>query len=75
MDFRKLEGEEVMWLKNIKVDFIVGELRIQLDNLFNGNKILGKIFYVSLRFVSVAVMLIFTEEFSLLLKVILDVID
>ena len=42
VDFPQKEGQKVMWFKNIHVDFTVGDMRIHLNNLFNGNKVLGK---------------------------------
>lgn len=41
VDFPLKEGQPVMWFKNIHVDFTVGDMRIHLNNLFNGNKVLG----------------------------------
>lgn len=41
VDFPAKEGKKVMWFKNIHVDFTVGDMRIHLSNLFNGNKVLG----------------------------------
>lgn len=35
-------GEEVMLVKDMKVDFRMANVRVHLDNLFNGNKVLGK---------------------------------
>ncbi|KAE8747294.1 hypothetical protein FOCC_FOCC005938 [Frankliniella occidentalis] len=42
VDFPEKEGQKVMWFKNIHVDFSVGDMRIHLNNLFNGNKVLGR---------------------------------
>ncbi|KAK3912600.1 Protein takeout [Frankliniella fusca] len=42
IDFPEKDGQKVMWFKNIHVDFSVGEMRIHLNNLFNGNKVLGR---------------------------------
>lgn len=33
--------EEVIHIEDMKVTFLVGQMRIHLDNLFNGNKVLG----------------------------------
>lgn len=33
--------EEVIHIDEMKVTFLVGNMRIHLDNLFNGNKVLG----------------------------------
>lgn len=35
-------GEEVMSVTDMKVDFRMSNVRVHLDNLFNGNKVLGK---------------------------------
>ncbi|KAJ1528363.1 hypothetical protein ONE63_006782 [Megalurothrips usitatus] len=42
VEFPEKEGQKVMWFKNIHVDFTVGDMRIHLNNLFNGNKVLGR---------------------------------
>lgn len=36
------ENREVMHVDEMKVNFKVGYMHIKLDNLFNGNKVLGK---------------------------------
>lgn len=33
--------QEVIHIDEMKVTFLVGSMRIHLDNLFNGNKVLG----------------------------------
>lgn len=33
--------QEVIHIEEMKVTFLVGGMRIHLDNLFNGNKVLG----------------------------------
>lgn len=35
-------GEEVMSVSDMKVDFRMSNVRVHLDNLFNGNKVLGE---------------------------------
>lgn len=35
-------GQEVMSVTDMKVDFRMSKVRVHLDNLFNGNKVLGK---------------------------------
>ncbi|KAF6204253.1 hypothetical protein GE061_002593 [Apolygus lucorum] len=39
--FPKIHGEEVIHVENMKVEFKLSHCRVQLDNLFNGNKVLG----------------------------------
>ncbi|XP_014245487.1 protein takeout-like [Cimex lectularius] len=39
--FPKTQGEEVMRVEQMKVDFRLQNCRVHLDNLFNGNKVLG----------------------------------
>ncbi|XP_066159114.1 protein takeout-like [Euwallacea fornicatus] len=41
LTFLEKEGREIMNIDNLIVKFRVGGLRVQFDNLFNGNKILG----------------------------------
>lgn len=40
--FPKMAGEEVMVASSMKVNFSLTHMRVYLDNLFNGNKVLGK---------------------------------
>ncbi|XP_050540297.1 uncharacterized protein LOC126904935 [Daktulosphaira vitifoliae] len=42
IDFIKNMNETVMLANSMKVDFSLTSLRINLDNLFNGNKVLGR---------------------------------
>ncbi|BES97647.1 Haemolymph juvenile hormone Hypothetical protein protein (JHBP) [Nesidiocoris tenuis] len=39
--FPTIEGEEVMKVEHMKVEFKLSHCRVHLDNLFNGNKVLG----------------------------------
>lgn len=39
--FPKVQGEEVMRVEQMEVDFRMSSCRVHLDNLFNGNKVLG----------------------------------
>ncbi|KAI5694042.1 hypothetical protein M8J75_009929 [Diaphorina citri] len=39
--FPKMAGEEVMVASSMKVNFSLTHMRVYLDNLFNGNKVLG----------------------------------
>ncbi|XP_063224886.1 protein takeout-like [Bacillus rossius redtenbacheri] len=41
MEFPKVNGREIMYLRTMKADFIVRGLNVYLGNLFNGNKVLG----------------------------------
>ncbi|XP_066257274.1 protein takeout-like [Euwallacea similis] len=41
LTFVEKEEQEIMYIENLKVKFRVGGLRVQFENLFNGNKILG----------------------------------
>lgn len=36
------EGKEILRIDNMRVSFTVEKIRVRLDNLFNGNKVLGK---------------------------------
>lgn len=47
--FPTKEGREIMHIDNMKVKFRVGALRVKFDNLFNGNKILGKFTFLYTR--------------------------
>ncbi|KAI5714519.1 hypothetical protein M8J77_001082 [Diaphorina citri] len=40
--FPKMAGEEVMVASSMKVNFSLTHMRVYLDNLFNGNKVLGR---------------------------------
>lgn len=42
INFPKYMNETVMVASSMKVDFSLSAMRINLDNLFNGNKVLGK---------------------------------
>lgn len=37
-----VQGRQIMKIDRMKVAFTVGELKVNLHNLFNGNKVLGK---------------------------------
>lgn len=41
VSFPLKEGREIVHIDSMKVNFKVGAMKIKLDNLFNGNKILG----------------------------------
>ncbi|KAL1140559.1 hypothetical protein AAG570_000489 [Ranatra chinensis] len=41
VSFPEVQGEEVMHVDHMKVDFRMASCRVHLDNLFNGNKVLG----------------------------------
>ncbi|XP_014289106.1 protein takeout [Halyomorpha halys] len=41
VSFPKVQGEEVMRVDGMKVEFRMANCRVHLDNLFNGNKVLG----------------------------------
>lgn len=42
ISFPLVEGREIFKVENMKVEFTLGSMKVNLDNLFNGNKILGK---------------------------------
>nr|CAD7406855.1 unnamed protein product [Timema cristinae] len=41
LEFPKVNGREIMYLKTMQVEFLVRGLHVYLGNLFNGNKVLG----------------------------------
>lgn len=43
--FPKVQGEEVMRVEHMNVDFRMSHVRVHLDNLFNGNKVLGNLYH------------------------------
>lgn len=43
ISFPKVQGEEVMHVDQMRVEFKLQSCRLHLDNLFNGNKVLGKV--------------------------------
>lgn len=45
-EFKIVQGKEIMQIKSMKVDFSVQGMRLHLSNLFNGNKVLGKVSFI-----------------------------
>lgn len=48
--FHEKQGKEIMRLDSMNVTFTLKGIKVQLDNLFNGNKILGNIFVKKLTY-------------------------
>ncbi|CAG2062433.1 unnamed protein product [Timema podura] len=42
LEFPKVNGREIMYLKTMQVEFLVRGMHVYLGNLFNGNKVLGR---------------------------------